>query len=70
MNFKNVLINAIVYFFIFIGTAHAYLDPGTGSIIISTIIAFFVAAWNYIKIYYFKIKNYFKKPLDKNKDSQ
>ena len=40
MNFKKYIIKLILLYFAFTGTAHAYLDPGTGSIILSTIIAF------------------------------
>ena len=66
MNFKKYIIKLILLYFAFTGTAHAYLDPGTGSIILSTIIAFFVAAWNYIKLYYNKFKNFIKKKFNKN----
>ena len=52
---KEFLIFFLIIYFYKIN-AYAYLDPGTGSIIISTIIAFFVALWGYIKIYYTKIK--------------
>ena len=67
MNFKKYIIKLILLYFAFTGTAHAYLDPGTGSIILSTIIAFFVAAWGYIKLYYNKIKNFLMKPFNKKK---
>ena len=40
------IISAIILFGSLTTQAHAYLDPGTGNILI-TIIAFFVAAWNY-----------------------
>ena len=58
MKFKNYIIYSVILYFSYTGNAYAYLDPGTGSIIISTIIAFFVALWGYIKIYYTKIKNF------------
>ena len=50
-------------FFYFYSTAyaHAYLDPGTSSIIISTMIAFVVAAWSYVKLYFLKIKKFILK---------
>ena len=62
----KIIISAIILFGSLTTQAHAYLDPGTGSVIISTIIAFFVAAWNYIKLYYNKFKIFIKKKFNKN----
>ena len=70
MKFKNYILYSVILYFSYTSNAYAYLDPGTGSIIISTIIAFFVALWGYIKIYYTKIKNFLIKPFNKNKDQQ
>ncbi len=56
-----MIIKSFVLFFCLTSWAHAYLDPGTGSVIISTLIAFFVATWNYIKLYYSRFKNFLKK---------
>ena len=47
--------------------AYAYLDPGLGSIILQGIIAAIVATSLTIKIYWQKIKDFFKKKK-KNKD--
>jgi hypothetical protein len=41
--------------------AFAYIDPGSGSAIMSGIIGFFVAAWLVIKTYWYKIKSLFSK---------
>ena len=62
----NVLIKSLVFYYCLTSYAQAYLDPGTGSIIISTLIAFFVATWNYIKLYYGRFKEFLKKKLKKN----
>jgi len=62
----KLLTLSFLYYFSFISFAHAYLDPGTGTIIISTIIAFVVSAWNYVKLYYNKLKNFIKKKITKN----
>ena len=52
-------------YFCFTSNAYAYLDPGTGSVILSAIIAGIVA----IKTYWFliinKIKNFFKRKFTK-----
>jgi len=46
----------------------AYIDPGSGSAIMSAIIGFFVAVGVAIKTYWYKIKSFFKK--DKSTDSK
>ncbi len=51
-------------FFIFIfmtipATAHAYIDPGSGSAIMSAIIGFFVVIGLTIKSFWYKIKALF-----------
>ena len=38
-------------------TAHAYIDPGSGSAIMSAIIGFFVAIGLIVKTYWYKIKS-------------
>tara|TARA_B100000029_G_scaffold515371_1_gene622009 strand:+ start:52 stop:297 length:246 start_codon:yes stop_codon:yes gene_type:complete len=60
--FKLLLIN-----FFFFTNAYAYLDPGTGSIILQAIIAFFAAALAFMSGAWMKIKAFFKKlfKLDK-----
>ena len=49
----------------------AYIDPGSGSAIMSAIIGFFVAIGLVIKTFWYKIKSFFtgKKP-EKDKDSE
>lgn len=40
--------------------AHAYIDPGSGSAIMSAIIGFFVAIGLAVKTYWYKLKGLFK----------
>jgi len=50
----------------------AYIDPGSGSAIVSAIIGFFVAIGLAIKTYWYKIKsilNFSKKNTEENQDS-
>lgn len=47
--------------------AFAYIDPGSGSLIISAIIGFIVTTSTLIKIYYNKLKTFLKKKLRRNK---
>ena len=58
-----------ILFFLFIflihNTAYAYIDPGTGSIIIQAIVGAFAAGGIFLKKYWYKLKNFFKK---KNKN--
>ena len=61
----------ILIFFLFTSRAYAYLDPGTGTIILQAILAFIAASiatlsfyWNKVKLFF---SNFFKKEKkDKN----
>ena len=49
--------------------SYAYIDPGSGSAIISAIVGFIVAIGISIKTYWYKIKSLFvKKEVDINKE--
>ena len=64
---SNLFLTAI-FFFSFTSNAHAYLDPGTGSILLSAIIAGLVTIKTYWGILINKTKNIFsKKKKDPNK---
>ena len=53
---------AIILVIIFFSTpVMAYIDPGSGSLIISSIIGFLTAIFFYIKSFFFKIKRFFLK---------
>ena len=54
-------------FFILTTKAHAYLDPGTGSIILQAIVAAFAAFFTSIYIFWAKVKNFYKKIFKKIK---
>ena len=54
-------------FFILTTKAHAYLDPGTGSIILQAIVGAFAAFFTSIYIFWNKVKNFYKKIFNKNK---
>lgn len=47
--------------FIFISPAHAYLDPGTVSIVLQSILAAIAGIVATYKMWIFKIKNFLKK---------
>ncbi len=65
MRFKFILLFLCIL--MFNTNAYAYLDPGLGSILLQGIIAAIAATSLTIKIYWQKIKTFFKKKK-KNKD--
>jgi hypothetical protein len=51
----------VIGFFAFgVTTAQAYLDPGTGSMILQAIIGAVAGALIVIKLYWYKLTNFFK----------
>lgn len=61
MKNKKSLLLICVYFLCSISEANAYLDPGTGSIILQSILAFIAAIGATGSIYWEKIKTIIKK---------
>ena len=55
-----------LYFFLFTFSAHAYLDPGTGSIILQAIVGAFAAFFSTLYIFWEKVKIFFRKVFKKN----
>ena len=64
------VILAFIYVSLLVEPAYAYLDPGTGSLIIQMLIAGLVSSIFAIKIYWKKITDYFRRFFSKenNKD--
>lgn len=58
---KKFILILSAWLLLSINSAYAYIDPGTGSIIIQGIIGFVAAALATIKIYWQKIKLFLKK---------
>ena len=54
-----------LYFFLFTSSAHAYLDPGTGSIILQAIVGAFAAFLSTLYIFWEKVKIFFRKVFKK-----
>ena len=62
----------ISIFFVFdllYSNAYAYIDPGTGSIILQALIGALAAAGAAISIYWSKVKSFFQKKKNEKKDS-
>ena len=57
---------SIFFSYLFISSAHAYIDPGTFSIVLQAIIGAIAAAGVTVKIFWYKFKSFFKKK-DKDK---
>jgi len=66
---KNLLYLVIIISFLFTTSANAYLDPGTGSIILQAILGFIAASIATISFYWSKLKLFFTKLFKKNKKS-
>tara|TARA_B100001996_G_scaffold60459_1_gene43229 strand:- start:376 stop:579 length:204 start_codon:yes stop_codon:yes gene_type:complete len=67
MNFKKILL--IFIFFLPSVNAYAYLDPGTGSLILQALLGVLAAVGAYITLYWRKFKNLINKIVQKKKDS-
>ena len=52
----NLLLLSIIYLILSITNTYAYLDPGTGSIILQAIIGFIAASVATISVYWTKFK--------------
>ena len=61
---NNILF--FLYFFLFTSSAHAYLDPGTGSIILQAIVGAFAAFLSTLYIFWEKVKIFFRKVFKKD----
>ncbi len=57
----SLIISAIVIMHLSATPAHAYLDPGTGSAIVTTILGFFAAIAFTVRKYYYKIVTIFRR---------
>ena len=67
---KKISLISFTFIIFFNNKAFAYLDPGTGSIIIQAILGGIAAGATYCSMYWKKIKDYFnKKNNKKNKDN-
>ena len=58
-NFIKIIIIGLITNFFFISKSFAYIDPGTGTIIIQAIIGLIATISTTIYIYFKKIKSFF-----------
>ena len=67
---KKFLIISLVFFFASINNSYAYLDPGTGSIILQALLGAIAAGLSYCAFYWNKVKNFFKKIFKKKEKTE
>ena len=67
---QNFIIINLFGLFLLVSEAHAYLDPGTGSIILQAILAFIAGCLSTISLWWGNFKNFFKKFLKLNKQNE
>jgi hypothetical protein len=65
---RNAFVVLLAVLFFAPYPAHAYLDPGTGSMIVQMIIAGIAGSLVAIKVYWIKIKNFFAGVKSKQTD--
>lgn len=65
----SILVAGVLLAFSVATPAHAYLDPGTGSLIVQSIVGGIVGAFAVIAIYWRKLLNFFT-GRSKNSDDQ
>lgn len=66
----KLLILLLTIYFSFITKSYAYLDPGTGSIILQAILGFIAAAITTLSFYWNKVKTLFSKIFKRDKKSE
>ena len=64
---KKYILVMIMFIFFLNNNAHAYLDPGSGSIILQAILGFIAAALATASYYWTKLKIFFSKLFKKEK---
>ena len=67
---KKILITSFVFTIFFNNKAFAYLDPGTGSIILQALVGAIAAGATYCSMYWQKIKNFFNKKDKTDKEDK
>ena len=66
--FLGIAASVIIVVLVFPRSAHAYVDPGTGSYVLQIVIAGIAAASFSLKLFWGRIKAYFSGPPPKEED--
>ena len=67
MNYYKVIFLIVTYFLCSVSNANAYIDPGTGSIILQAILAFVAGAAATVSLWWGNLKIFIKKIFKSNK---
>tara|TARA_B110000444_G_C18605820_1_gene485267 strand:+ start:32 stop:238 length:207 start_codon:yes stop_codon:yes gene_type:complete len=65
---KKIIVTSFIFTVLFNNQAFAYLDPGTGSIILQAILGAIAAGASWCAIYWQKIKDFFNIKVKKKDD--
>ncbi len=57
----QLVLGPLILLFGSVTHAHAYIDPGSGSVIVTTVLGLIAAVGYTFRKYYFKLKNYLVK---------
>lgn len=63
---SRICLLACVFLLVFSPGAHAYLDPSTGSMIVSALVGIFASIALAVKTYWYKLKNLFRQKGDED----
>ena len=69
MRLSRLIYIITVFYFLLQTIAHAYIEPGTFSMIISFIVAIIASITFFIKDIFYKIKKFFSKKKDEEKEN-
>ncbi len=64
---NKLILHSLLIYFLSINNGFAYLDPGTGSIILQAILGAIAAGFSYCVFYWNKVKNFFLRVFKKKK---
>jgi hypothetical protein len=68
---SRLLLSILIFLLLLPASAMAYLDPTTGSMLISAIVGLFASLVLAIKTYWYRIKSFFKsRPAETNTDDE
>lgn len=67
---KKVILLTLMLIVFGVQPAFAYIDPGSGSVIMSVIIGFFVATGVLVKTFWYKIKSFLGFPKSKSTETK
>ena len=67
---KKILVTSFIFIIFINNNAFAYLDPGTGSIILQALVGAIAAGATYCSMYWQKIKNFFNKKNKADKEDK